>query len=188
MTGRKKRAFSIWAFLTILLAFIIIKPWCNSDKIEYEKLEKYYKNNKALHANISDSLIAFCKENQTEVKLKKENAGEFKFSFHILVDFDNTFYPVYFDSALNRVDPKPEKTAKHRIPFTLIRSFKTSIYPAIAADSTETFFASTWYVKFRPGTQADFQYGIMVSADSIAPADCDRKISFNVCVAKSNAY
>lgn len=170
----------------MLFGFILIFifPSCNSDKYEYSKLEEYYKKNVVLHSSISDSLNAFCKANHTDVTLKQSRYNDTSLSFQISFDLESRAYPVYYDSLLIRHDPYPEKTLKYKIPLNVIKSFKESIYWGVSADSTKTFFADEWYVKFQLGTQGDSQYGILISTDTSIFGKCDKRISPNVCLTK----
>ena len=140
---------------------------------------------------MSDSLMAFCKANETDVILKKgriipDNSqfGYLRISFSIHFKDEATFYPIEYDSALNRHDPYPEKTLGFRIPINIIKNYSETIYWAISADSTQTFFADEWDVKFQLGTQGDVQYGILISADTNISNRCAKRLSANICLTK----
>jgi hypothetical protein len=181
MTSKENYFFYLMLFGFTL---IFISPSCNSDKYEYSNLEEYYKKNVVLHSSISDSLNAFCKANHTDVTLKQSRYNDTSLSFQISFDLESRAYPVYYDSLLIRHDPYPEKTLKYKIPLNVIKSFKESIYWGVSADSTKTFFADEWYVKFQLGTQGDSQYGILISSDTSILANCDKRLSPNVCLTK----
>lgn len=172
-------------FLFPVLCFLLAVNYsCNGERSEYVKLEKYYKENTVLHKNTSDSLIAFCQSNHTDVALRKSHYKESAISFQVRFPQENTLYPVFYDSALNRHDPYPEKTLKFSIPFSIIKNFHQSIYNGVSADSTQTFFGDKWDIKFRPGTQGDSQYGILLSPDTMIAKKCIIRLSANACISK----
>jgi hypothetical protein len=171
-------------FLTYLLFFLfpLLVVNCNSENSEYSKLENYYNKNALLHINVSDSLIAFCKANHTEVILRKSQFKSSMISFQILFYFERTFYSVDYDSVLNRHDPDPQKTSKYNVPFNIIKGFNESIYSAATADSIQVFFGDKWDVKFQLGTQGDSQYGILITSDTSISNKCEKRLSANVCL------
>jgi len=172
----------------ILLSLLLLTTNCNSSKSEYSKLENYYNKNEVLHTNLSDSLIAFCKTNKTEVKLRKSHIEQSMITFNILFGRESTFYAIYYDSALQRHDANPQKTSKYRIPIDIIKGFNETIYIAIGADSSQTFFADKWDVKFQLGTQGDSQYGILISSDTGISTKCEKRLSANVCLTRSAVH
>jgi hypothetical protein len=178
---KQKKYFYLMPFGFIL---IFIFSSCNSDKYEYFKLEDYYKKNIELHSSISDSLIAFCKLNHTDVTLKQSRYNDTSLSFQINFDLESKSCYILYDSLLNRHDPYPEKSLRYNIPINVIKSFSQSIYWGVASDSTRTFFADEWYVKFQLGTQGDSQYGILISTDTSISSKCDKRLSPNVCLTK----
>jgi alpha-L-arabinofuranosidase len=179
-SNRMIRSLTYWLLFPVLLLFVNFS--CNSDKSEYSKLEKYYRNDTVLHVEIFDSLIAFCKSNRTHLILRKSNFKESAISFHIYFTSGNIYYPVYYDSALNRHDSYPEKTLKYAIPFSVIQKFFRSIYNDISADSTQAFFADKWNVKLQLGTQGDSQFGILLSSDTTISKNCVIRLSPHACV------
>jgi hypothetical protein len=148
-------------------------------KIQYSKLEKYYKKNTAIHKSIFDSLIAFCKSYQTDVMLKK--APNNKIQFHILFENKATYIPVTYDSLFTRHDDY-SLTLEYAIPLNIIKGFGKTIYWAASADSTGIFFSDKWRVKNQLGTQGDAQYGVFMSVDPISSDRCDKRLSDNVCL------
>lgn len=149
---------------------------------EYKQLEKYFYANSVLHNELSDSLINFCKRNQTEVILRKSNYGETVISFQILFGSESTFYPVYFDSTFQRYDDNPSKTLSFHIPPQTIHVFNRIAYTSISSDSTQTFFGGASHVKMQLGTQGDVQYGILVAADTNVHKQCVERLAANVCL------
>jgi hypothetical protein len=169
-------------------SFFFITTSCTSDKSAYARLENYYQSNALLHKSMSDSLIAFCNGNYTEVILRKSHFKESAISFQIKFGVESTFYPVVFDSALKRHDPYPEKTLKYNIPFNIIENFNKSIYSAVLANQTQTFFGDRWHEKFQLGTQGDSQYGILITSgpgiSNDLSYDCEKSLAPNVCLTK----
>ena len=161
---------------TISLIFLIIIIGCNS---EYKNLEKYYKSNPALHKEISDSLVAFCKKYKTHVTLQRAIDGRKIFSFSVYVDSSNTNYSIIFDSLLTRNDPSPNQTQQFEIPIKIMNSFKQITYTRIRSDSSNTFFGGPWHVKFQLGTQGDAQYGILISNEMNSCEGCHKKLASN---------
>jgi hypothetical protein len=180
MTLAAIRFFIMWLAFSTLPAFIIIS--CNLEKSEFSKLEKYYTKNTQLHSEIFDSLITFCKLNHTDVVLRKSNYKESAIAFRIHFISESELTPVFFDSALKRHDPYPGKTMKYIIPLATIKKFSESIYNAISADSTQTFFGGAWDVKFQLGTQGDSQYGILLSTEQTITNKCLKRLSSNACL------
>ena len=162
---------------TISLIFLIIIIGCNS---EYKNLEKYYTSNPALHKEISDSLIAFCKKYKTHVTLQQRAIdGRRTFYFSVYVDSSNTIYSIIFDSLLTRNDPSPNQTKHFEIPIKIMNSFKQITYTRIRSDSSNTFFGVPWHVKFQLGTQGDAQYGILISNEINSCEGCYKKLAPN---------
>ena len=114
---------------------------CNTKE---DELSIYYENNSKLHEELSDSLMNFCKTNNTDVKLQKTNYPEKNIIFEIHFHDSAEFLPVYFDTSFIRHDDNPSRTGKFIIPVTLIKKFKSSIYFGVGSDSTYTFFACEW--------------------------------------------
>jgi hypothetical protein len=161
---------------TISLIFLIIIIGCNS---EYKNLEKYYKANPALHQEISDSLMAFCKKYNTHVTLQRAIDGRRIFSFSVYIDSTNTSHSIIFDSLLKRSDFNPNQTQHFEIPIKIMNSFKQMTYTRIWSDSVDTFFGGPWHVKFQLGTQGDAQYGILISNEMNSCEGCYKKIASN---------
>jgi hypothetical protein len=159
-----------------LILLIILLFGCNS---EYKNLEKYYKTNPALHKEISDSLVAFCKKYKTHVTLQRAIDGRRSFSFSIYNDSDNTNYRIIFDSLFTRNDPYPNQTQHFQIPIKIMNLFKQITYTRIRSDSSNTFFGGPWHVKFQLGTQGDVQYGILISNEMNSCEGCYKKLASN---------
>jgi hypothetical protein len=169
----------------LFFLFFTICIICNHHEAKVSNLEKYYKDNPALHAELFDSLIAFCKTHHKDVLLKKSNLKETAIAFHIPFETNN-YSPVFYDSAFVRHDPDPRKTGSISIPINVIKKFAESIYTGIAADSAQVFFAEKWNVNKRLNTPGDLRVGIMVSADTSISANCERRIAPNACLKTSS--
>jgi len=167
--------------LIIVSLFFVFSTSCNHHESKAPNLEKYYTENPALHKELFDSLIAFCKTHHKDVLLKKSNLKETAFAFHIPFEANN-YSPVFYDSSFERHDPDPRKTGGIPIPLNVIKKFSESIYTGIAADSTQVFFAEKWNVNKRLNTPGDSRVGIMVSADTGISANCEKRIAPNACL------
>lgn len=159
---------------TTILFFLVILTGCNS---EYANLENSYKANPELHKELSDCLVEFSNKYKTHVTLSKRIDG--RTSFSIFLNSDVTNYPVIFDSALTRNDPYPNKTQLFEIPIKTIIFFNKLPYTRIRSDSSGTFFGGPWHVKFQIGTQADIQYGILISDQMNSCEECFKKLESN---------
>lgn len=164
-----------------LISASIFLTACNS---EYERLENYFRNNIVQHKELSDSLIAFCKRNHTEVIIRKSNYNETAISFQILFQSEGRFYPIYFDSAFKRHDTNPEKTLEFDLSIRTIERIGKMTYNSFSSDSTQTFFGSARHVKMQLGTQGDSQYGILMSVDTSMHKWCFRMLTENACLTK----
>jgi hypothetical protein len=162
-----------------LFLFIIITS-CNHQEANVSNLEKYFTDNTALHTQLFDSLVAFCKTHHKDILLKKNNLKETAFAFHIPFETNN-YSPVFFDSAFVRHDPDPRKTGSITIPLNLVKKFSESIYNGIAADSVHAYFAEDWD-SAKHGTPSNSQSGILISTDTSIVAKCSKRIAPNVCV------
>jgi hypothetical protein len=147
--------------LLYFLAFLIFINSCISKDVT---LENYYLENIKLHQDLKDSLMAFSKNYNTDIFLKKSPYRGISFSIHFHDSAE--LIPVYFDSIFNRQDYKPERTKNFIIPKSIIENFKNLNYYALACDSSRIFFANEWIVKLRIGTQPDIQHGILITKDS----------------------
>ena len=179
MTTRNKKILKIIIPIFCILVFFFYK-YSVKDKV----LEKYYHDNIRLHQELADSLMYFSKTYKTDVVLEKKNFPDKGISFSIHFHESAELLGVYFDSALNRHDYKPARTGNFIIPKTLIEKFKNSIYFAIGSDSVYTFFAKEWYTPIGIGTQADSQYGILISKDTTQTNNYLRKITKNVVITR----
>ncbi len=121
-------------FLFIFLMLCLLG--CNSEK---SFLEKYYADNAGLHNEIRDSLLAFCKQNDTKVYLRKYTSVSKDIYLNIFFNDIPGYTSIVYDSALQRHDDS-SRTSGFTVPKGLVENFNRSIYYFINCENGQVFF------------------------------------------------
>jgi hypothetical protein len=61
----------------LLVLVTIFFSFCNS---KYDSITKYYQENKKLHIEMASNLLTFCRDNQTDIIIRKQYDGSIFFS------------------------------------------------------------------------------------------------------------
>ncbi len=122
----------------LFISSIFFLPGCNSDK---PFLEKYYNDNLKLHGDIQDSLVAFCKRNETKGYLIRNAAVSKDIRFYIFFKDIPGYTPIMYDSALQRHDYDSTRTSSFFVPASLVENFNRSVYHFISFENNQVFFA-----------------------------------------------
>jgi hypothetical protein len=172
----KSETLCMFQHKTYLLILFVALIGCNS---EYKVLEKYYRTTPELHKEVSDGLIELCKKYKTSVTLHRSINGPQYYYISFFDKFSSTSYSVVYDSLLIRSDPSPNQTRNFEIPINIMNSFRQLTYARVKSDSTNTFFGGPWHVKAQLGTQADSQYGILISNKRKSCEQCYKELAPN---------
>lgn len=87
-----------------------------------------------------DSLVAFSKQYNRKVYLKKNTAVSDDINLYIFFDDIPGYTPIVYDSALQRRDYDLTRTEGLIVPKGLVENFKSSAYHFISCENGQVFF------------------------------------------------
>lgn len=146
---------------------------------KYQSLEKYYENNIVLHRQICDSLIEFCKQNNSKVTIRKTPVND-GIMVNYWINENSEGNAISFDSILKRKDYNPIKTSTVYFPELPIKRFNESFYQTISADNSNVFLG------YKSIAFQESELGILIYKDEskIEPNNIIKRLSNEACIYK----